>query len=716
MSDRSVVIFLLLMVAPLSGLAGEPARVTNAYALKRFLPKPDSMLRSTIEPGFKWGYSRSASAQNNIEVKPIGVRIHQLRGLLALTDAKTSIRSIHYEVVYSESASRYFRYITGQVRKNNEKGMAESGVGFGEEGVVWTRYVPANPAVKNDQAQYQANLYVRQGPYVIGAYSICYKHNSAVKETSHFARQILRNAGVLSSDGTVGDEDRRHNHRQPLTDERTGGEKPDDEPWFIDVLASAPGYESKQQRLAVSGFEMSAVRVNGTVKDEQGAPLAGAVVTVDGEQAICDGLGRYSAQVQYVGGGGVLKRSATFALKAELGMVQARCIPQETLVADGSTRKVKLVLSSGGKAVAKRRLAIQYPSLFEGAGYPAGYIDPAVRPGCATWFETDEQGTAVIDLGMPSARKELPLLLNREKRERRMEQLFPVTASIGLRDITSNVTVQVPIRCESPFPRITRLAMPAVRAGKWQSSHSEMTWTNPRQEKQFTVQIRFRGSIRVARAGGHVEEWSIKSTVPGSALTFGLKPFAVGDDFADIPDFEKKLQDALLTNLAEYGTSRIGGILMDKASGTFNKAAGELTDRAGLYARQGKALAMRADGLTEVANAQLARGYSAAAKQTLNRARASMTRSGVFRGLAKNMKKRAGRYTWSGVEGLPGTGVISGDILDAFAGMGLEGWKARSAYDVEVEQGGITVPETTNTVMGLVDATTGLLDAIRGGG
>ena len=406
---------------------------------------------------------------------------------------------------------------------------------------------------------------------------------------------------------------------------------------------------------------------------------------------------------------------------------------------------MKVTILSNGKPLADRRLTIGYPGDFEKDGFPVTYVASPVSLPCDTWFQTDAKGQATVNLGVPTVHKDLQARSELHGISRFDEKLFPFQGLLFFTETESGKTAEVRLQYRSPFPRVYQMALPTVKAGTWQSSRSNVKWRNPTKSKKFHVQIRFPGTIHIPRKdprirlapeilpqapemiGGDASYFEKKISLPlevqGPSVHFGVKPAMSGDDFSDIPDFEKELWKAYKQTAQEYLTTRLGGAILDNATSRLSKGlrSSVMHNRnlASQSAYRAKTLTHRGDSHCSMAKNQMAlaragRGSVGDVKEKLNQARKCISGARGATRLKQDLGKTANvlNKVRDGIR-KPIAGMDK-DVLLHGSSMGLEAMKGRIAYQHERDQGIPTMPEGMNSAIGLAETGESLYNAVHG--
>ncbi|MBT3199645.1 MAG: carboxypeptidase regulatory-like domain-containing protein [Phycisphaerales bacterium] len=362
----------------------------------------------------------------------------------------------------------------------------------------------------------------------------------------------------------------------------------------FNVTAYSSGFVVQEQLVTILGPGAERIVLTGRVLDKQGAPIAGAEVNIPDyeETAYTDAKGAYSIAIEFSDGTGTQQAKQDFLLEPIPGSLVVKLEslddPKKTPfppLANGRAIKVRATVTADGKPYPNRRITITYPKDFYRAGRYVDYIASPITRGSATWFETDAKGQAVFSLGTPTSQKNLQKIAQAYGiRKNAQKVLFPISGELSFRDLLTRKEAKLAMVYGNPFPQITKLAIPALRAGKWPAMRSRLVWTNPRENSKYTVKLILPGTIRVKRRDGVVatpgsytdyEQILISggaglaskyrlsldidaAAAGGSKLEFGLKPAAHGDDFNDQPKFFKAWKAAMFEVALDYAMLRLG--------------------------------------------------------------------------------------------------------------------------------------------------------------
>lgn len=541
-------------------------------------------------------------------------------------------------------------------------------------------------------------------------------------------------------------------------------------PIILDITAYASGHIEAERAVTIKDENPQQVVITGQVMDQDKTPIISAEVSVVELEvtAITDGAGRYRISLEFEDGKGTKAVTQDFVIQAIPGDIIVRLEPIEPNtkvafppVANGKAVRVRATVTADGEPHVNQRMSITYPKDFYHGTRCIDYIANPVTSGCTTWFQTDEKGQAIIEMGTPAARKDTQAIARLRHIKKFQENMFPIQGEMYFADMTTGKRTSLPMQYRCPFPRITQFATPALWAGKWPSERGRLAWTNVNACSNYSVTFHVRGDIRsIIRPGVEVSRGTYSdihqvlsasnayqshynlsldidtTKTGGQTLEFAIRPDMVGDDFAQLPPewtaaVLKSQEDVLL----EYAITRFGAPALGKAAQKVGRLSGHAAAKGRQLLKMGKATnavvskqqqlrqsyKVASEGYAAAAKMQAALIQSGKGSPTVLKAALNASRNAFNKGLTTAAKSKVVAVGGAALRGggtvVKKTGQVLSKTLkhtDGYAAMesltmgvtnlGFTGWKTWETRSIEIDKGGITAPEVTNSVLGLGEA------------
>ncbi len=306
----------------------------------------------------------------------------------------------------------------------------------------------------------------------------------------------------------------------------------------VEVRAYAQGCQPASDRFLIEEVP-SELTVEGTVKDQLGAPIVGATVRLDGHgaQTTSDASGHYTLHCR-PGGQAPHRSRVDLLLVRHLTGLRAHLQASAPIIANGTSRiPVTLTVTSEGSPLRDVVLDIGDLGTFTHAGRTVKYVGtqtPNTRR-----LKTNEKGQAVFELYAPQAVKDAGLIPGGAAAG------FPVTGALTVSVPMAKTSTTALYTVESPFPELSLTTGPYIEAGQWQIKPSCLVIKDA-DSRSFIVTLEGPGAFKMkgdreSEGKGHPRR--THQTIQSKTCEFHYRPLLRGFDLSDEPQVAKMIAE-----------------------------------------------------------------------------------------------------------------------------------------------------------------------------